>query len=107
MGKNTRLVYSTDGGRVTTPEAAVGPPVGDGIVRIKRESKGRAGKAVSVITGLGLDQAALKKLAKELKQKMGAGGSVKDWDIQIQSDQRDRLRLELERRGYTVKIAGG
>lgn len=107
MAKNTRLVYSTDSGRIRTGAVVAAAPATDGIVRIKRESKGRGGKPISVITGLGLDAAALKTLAKELKQRLGVGGAVKQWDIQIQSDQRDRLKTELEARGYTVKLAGG
>jgi translation initiation factor 1 len=103
---NSRLVYSTDGGRI--PQAAVEkPPPSDGIVRIRRESKGRGGKPVSVITGLGLEAAALKQLARELKQRLGVGGSVKQWDIEIQSEQRDKLKSELEARGHIVRLAGG
>jgi len=104
--KNSRLVYSTEGGRVRDAPIA-NAPASDGIVRIRRESKGRGGKSVSVITGLGLDAAGLKQLARELKQQLGAGGSVKQWDIEIQSDQRDKLKSALEARGYTVRLAGG
>ena len=107
MPKNSRLVYSTDAGRIDSKPAAAAPPLSDGVVRIRRESKGRGGKAVSVITGLGLDAVALKTLARELKQLCGVGGSVKQWDIEIQGDLRDKLKAELEKRGYTVKLAGG
>ena len=107
MPKNTRLVYSTDSGRIkSSPEAKAAPDT-DGIVRIRHESKGRGGKAVSVITGLGLDAVALKKLARELKQLCGTGGSVKQWDIEVQGDQREKLKSELEKRGFSVKLAGG
>lgn len=107
MSKNSRLVYSTETGRIDAPKGNEVPPTGDGIVRIARTSKGRGGKAVSVITGLGLDKDALKTLAKALKQVCGVGGAVKDWDIEIQGDMRDKLKAELEKRGYTVKLAGG
>ena len=108
MSKNSRLVYSTDSGRVKrAPARATLPPAGDGIVRIRRESKGRGGKGVSIITGLGLGTAELKALAKALKQRCGVGGAVKQWDIEIQGDQRDKLKTELEQRGFTVKLAGG
>lgn len=107
MSKNSRLVYSTDGGRVAQKAGAARAPATDGIVRIRRESKGRGGKAVSIVSGLGLDLPALKKLAKELKQRCGVGGAVKDWDIQIQGDQRETLKAELEKRGFVVKLAGG
>lgn len=110
------LVYSTETGR-TCPgcrnpvdecncqQAFVAS--GDGIVRIKRETKGRKGKGVSLVTGVQLPEAELKKLAKQLKQKCGVGGAVKDGVIEIQGDMRDLLKEELEKQGYTVKLAGG
>ena len=107
MPKDSRLVYSTDTGRIDSKPARPVPPPSDGVVRIRRESKGRGGKAVSVITGLGLDAGALKRLSRELKQLCGVGGSVKQWDVEIQGDQRDKLKAELEKRGYTVKLSGG
>ena len=107
MAKNTRIVYSTDSGRITSAPVINEPPASDGVVRIRRESKGRGGKAVSVVTGLGLDAVALKKLAKELKQACGVGGAVKQWSIEIQGDQREKLKLALEKRGFTVKFSGG
>jgi len=110
------LVYSTETGR-TCPgcrnpidECACEQefvPSGDGIVRIKRETKGRKGKGVSLITGVQLPEAELKKLAKQLKQKCGVGGSVKDGVIEIQGDMRDLLKQELEKLGHKVKLAGG
>lgn len=105
--KNTKLVYSTDGGRVNDDASSNAPPPSDGIVRIHRESKGRGGKGVCVIKGLGLAASELKVLAKALKQRCGVGGAVKQWDIEIQGDQRETLKLELEKRGFEVKLAGG
>lgn len=81
--------------------------MGDGIVRLRRETKGRGGKAVSIVTGVPLAGAELKALAKALKQRCGVGGAVKGDEIEIQGDQREVLKSELEKRGYTVKIAGG
>lgn len=107
MSKNSKLVYSTDTGRISEKKAELCPPAGDGIVRITRSTKGRGGKAVSVIGGLGLGTEELKALAKSLKQVCGVGGSVKDWDIEIQGDMREKIKAELEKRGFTVKIAGG
>ncbi len=80
---------------------------GDGIVRIGRETKGRKGKGVTVITGIALDEAGLKELATGLKQKCGAGGTVKDGVIEIQGDHRDRLVEELQKKGWIVKHCGG
>jgi translation initiation factor 1 len=107
MKKNSRLVYSTETGRIkTTDQPSSRPPQGDSIVRIHRETKGRKGNGVSLIKGVPLDEKALKALAKTLKQKMGVGGSVKEGVIEIQSDQRDKLKTHLEAAGYTVKLAG-
>ncbi len=85
------------------------PPAvaGDGIIRVGRETKGRKGKGVTVITGLALDREGLAKLATELKQRCGAGGTVKGSVIEIQGDHRDLLVEELKRRGYAVKRSGG
>lgn len=114
---NSRLVYSTDVGRRcpqchrALAECVCGKDkpaaVGDGIIRLHRETKGRGGKAVTIIKGLPLASAELKALAKTLKQKCGVGGALKDADIEIQGDQRETLKLELEKMGYEVKIAGG
>ena len=82
-------------------------PRGDGIVRVRREVKGRGGKTVTAIDGVGLAEDALRELAGELKRRCGTGGSVKDGVIEIQGDHRDTLVAELEARGYTVKRAGG
>ena len=76
-------------------------------MRQQRESKGRGGKGVTLITGLPLDADALKTLAKELKQACGTGGTVKDGTIEIQGEHREKLKPLLEQKGYKVKIAGG
>ncbi|MCV6621760.1 MAG: stress response translation initiation inhibitor YciH [Cellvibrionaceae bacterium] len=107
MSKNSRLVYSTDQGRVKEEKEVASAPEGDGIVRIMRETKGRKGKGVTLVTGLQMEAAELKKLAKRLKQLCGTGGSVKDFVIEIQGDQREVIKAELEKQGHTVKLAGG
>ena len=105
--KNSRLVYSTETGRVKEEPKAPAIPQGDGIVRIRRETAGRNGKGVTTITGVLLEEAKLKDLTKALKVLCGVGGSVKDGVIEIQGDQREKLKAELEKRGFTVKLAGG
>jgi translation initiation factor 1 len=80
---------------------------GDGVVRVSRETKGRRGKAVTVVTGAPLDARELDDLAKRLKTLCGAGGTVKGGRIEIQGDHRDRVVPELESRGWTVKKSGG
>ena len=106
-GSGDRLVYSSHGGRQNPTPEPPRRPRGDGIVRVKRESKGRGGKTVSTIHGIPLDSDTLKELGKELKRLCGTGGSVKDGVIEIQGDHRDTLVPALEARGYTVKRAGG
>jgi len=78
----------------------------DGIVRISRQTKGRKGAGVSLVTGVPLDGKELKNLAKKLKQKCGTGGTIKSGIIEIQGDHRDTLKQELTKLGYTVKLAG-
>lgn len=111
-----RIVYSTEFGRIC-PQCAnsiskcicgkfnTGFP-NDGIVRIGRKTKGRKGSGVSIISGVPLDEKGLKKLAKQLKQKCGTGGTVKSGIIEIQGDHREQLKLELVRQGYKVKLSG-
>ncbi len=113
---NSHLVYSSDTGR-TCPTC--GKPVGacaghssqsksgDGVVRVARETKGRKGKGVSIVTGVPLPGDQLQQLAKELKARCGAGGTVKDGVIEIQGEHRDTLVQELTNRGFQVKRAGG
>ena len=101
------LVYSTETGRINPEEETVQRPKGDGIVRIQKETKGRKGKGVSIVTGLDLNDAPLKLMAAELKKVCGCGGSVKDGNIEIQGDARDKLKAHLEKKGYNVKFAGG
>ncbi|MBH2842816.1 stress response translation initiation inhibitor YciH [Serratia marcescens] len=104
---NSRLVYSTDTGRIKQEEVKPQRAKGDGIVRIQRQTSGRKGKGVCLIAGIDLDDAALDKLAAELKKKCGCGGSVKDGVIEIQGDKRDLLKQLLEAKGMKVKLAGG
>ncbi|MBU0682015.1 MAG: translation initiation factor Sui1 [Proteobacteria bacterium] len=115
--KDAGLVYSTEFGKMcpgcNKPSAKCscqkkqGIPQSDGIVRLMRETKGRKGKGVTLITGVPLDDDGMKKLAKALKQKCGSGGSLKNGIIEIQGDHRDVLELELNGLGYKVKRAGG
>jgi translation initiation factor 1 len=116
-GDDGTLVYSSEHGsicptcqkslkkcRCSQPQAA---PKGDGIVRVGRETKGRKGKGVTMITGVLLPEKELKVLAKELKKKSGTGGTLKNGVIEIQGDQRDLMVQLLEKKGFKVKRSGG
>ena len=102
------LVYSTDKGRVgqkPAPKKTVA--AGDGKVRIRRETKGRKGAGVTLVTGIPLPEAELKNLHSELKKKCGVGGTIKDGVLELQGDQREVVLKALSGRGWDVKIAGG
>jgi translation initiation factor 1 len=111
------LVYSTEFGTMCprcdkpvkscTCKSQPAPQKSDGIVRLMRETKGRKGKGVTLISGVPLNNEYLKKLAKTLKQKCGSGGSIKNGVIEIQGDHRDLLENEISKLGYKVKRAGG
>jgi translation initiation factor 1 len=110
------VVYSTDVGRVCPGcghpihqcccSAASKAPQGDGVVRIHKETKGRKGSGVSLISGIPLADKELRLLAKQLKKKCGSGGTVKNGAIEIQGDHRELLADLLTKQGYKVKLAG-
>ena len=104
---DSTLVYSTEVGRIKEQKQPVQRPKGDGVVRIQKQTSGRKGAGVSVITGLYLADDELKKLTAELKKRCGCGGSVKDGNIEIQGEKRDLLKQLLEQKGFKVKLAGG
>lgn len=120
-GDSSRLVYSTDGGRVkpqlaphnrridpATPSVREpGAPPDDGVVRISRDRRGRGGKTATTITGLPGDDAALDATLKTLKQHCGAGGSREGRTLNIQGDQRERVLEKLTAMGHRPKLAGG
>jgi len=116
---NSRLVYSTDFERIcpncgrpaaecrgTCRKPSPRAP-SDGVVRVRREVKGRKGKTVTTISGIPLDDEGLGELASQLKRQCGTGGSAKEGIIIIQGDHCDALIPLLQKRGYTVKRTGG
>ncbi len=82
-------------------------PNNSAVVRVGRETKGRRGRGVTIISGVPLNGDGLTELAAKLKQRLGTGGTVKEGRIEIQGDHRDRIVQELEGLGYQVKRAGG
>jgi len=114
---DSTLVYSTESGRIC-PECgrpqkkctcknrkskAEHREAADGMIRIKREVKGRKGKTVTMISGFQETDAELKKIASQMKNRCGTGGSVKDGVIMIQGDHRETLKAELMKQGFQVK----
>ncbi|HMU91106.1 MAG TPA: stress response translation initiation inhibitor YciH [Pseudomonadales bacterium] len=108
MERNSRPVYSTQSGRIREqkPQAPAAPS-SDGVVRVRRERKGRGGKTVTVVQGVPLDETGLKALAQQLKQRCGSGGTLKDGVIEIQGDHLELLLGLLGEAGFKVKAAGG
>jgi len=112
-----RLVYSTGIGTLcpncrravrdcVCPKGApgaAGPPQ----VRVGRETKGRAGKGVTTVTGLPLPPAEIELLAAKLKKRCGSGGTVRDGVIEIQGEHRDTIVAELGKLGWPAKRSGG
>ena len=90
-----------------TCESEPSAPSKNTVVRVGRETKGRRGKGVTIISDLTLDENGITELATKLKTRLGTGGTVKDGRIEIQGDHRDRIIVELEGMGYRVKRAGG
>jgi len=114
---SSNLVYSTESGRICPDcrqpviqcncKSATATPLGDGNIRVSRETKGRAGKGVTVIRGLPLATAELAALGKQLRTACGSGGTVKDGTLEIQGDHADRVVELLKAQGLSVKRAGG
>jgi translation initiation factor 1 len=112
------IVYSTGPGRicpgcrrpiaqcVCKTAAARAVRAEAGTVRVSRQTQSRAGKAVTLITGLPLTASELGTLARELKRHCGSGGTVKDGVIEIQGEHRDAVVAELARRGFAAKRSG-
>ena len=107
----SRLVYTTDPDDLQEQEQPAGaappPSAARQVARIARDRKRRAGKTVTVISGLQHDPATLAALLKTLKQRCGAGGTVKDGEIELQGDHRERVGAALIALGYQVKHIGG
>ena len=121
MVDDSILVYSTESGRICP---GCGNPTkgcsckgkktrsqsnikSDGIIRVRREVKGRKGKTATSISGFQEGNDDLKQIAKNLKSQCGTGGSIKGGIIMIQGDHRQTIQSELQKQGFKVKLAGG
>lgn len=116
--KNGQLVYSTESGKIcpgceqaiancSCKKTASLQKAGDGCVRVSRETKGRKGSGVTLVSGLALNSEELKILSKKLKQLCGSGGAVKNGIIEIQGDKREMIVAWLIKEGFPAKRAGG
>ena len=112
------LVYSTEGGRMCPncrqtqadcrcAALARAAPRGDGQVRVSRDTKGRGGKAVTLVRGLAFTDAEIQDLGKRLRSACGAGGTVKDGVIEVQGDHVERVLAWLQGQGQNAKRSGG
>lgn len=112
MSQNTsKTVWSSECGDLRKkeykPADVTSLPHQQQTVYLHRDSKGRGGKAVTLVKGLVLSEADVSALAKTLKQSCGSGGTIKDGVIEIQGENRERIADILRKLGYKVKIAGG
>ncbi len=114
---DSELVYSTDGGdrrgargerrrRAEPVPVRPGAP-DDGVVRVFRETSGRKGRTVTLVTGVPGSEADRKAVAGDLKRLCGTGGANRPGVIEIQGDHRERIAEHLRGRGLRVKLAGG
>lgn len=107
VSSNPNLHISGGAGSASKESNSVDAKTSKDAVRVSRESKGRGGKTVTVVSGLSLDDAKLQDLAKRLKQVCGTGGTIKEGKIEIQGDQCDRVMAELQNKGFKPKRSGG
>lgn len=107
--RDNRVVYSTTDGDLRKARDPVEQArlQGGGRVKVRRETSGRRGKAVTTVSNVPLRDAELKELAGRLKKRCGVGGSVKDGVVELQGDHRDVVVEVLRGEGYDVVLAGG
>jgi translation initiation factor 1 len=114
---NSRLVYSTSGGRTCgkcgwpLTNCQCSKTLGAGkesvpdrvVAKLRMEKKGRGGKTVTIVFGLPDNAEFLKSLCGELKKACGCGGAVTDDGVELQGELRDRVRPILQKKGFVVK----
>jgi len=107
MSKNSRIVYSTDKGRIKDIEPSEKVLASDTTVKVTLEKKGRGGKQVTVLTDIPASKDELNKLLNSFKKKCGSGGTIKLHGLEIQGDHVDMIIIELHGLGFKAKRAGG
>ena len=103
MKYETRLVYSTEIGRIKEEKQSDTTLTGDGRARVQKETKGRGGKVVTCIYDLHLNKSELSQLTKTLKKRCGTGGACKNGVIEIQGDWMETIKNELVKLGHKVR----
>jgi translation initiation factor 1 len=107
--RDAKVVWSSSDGdlrKARDPQLKARMAAG-GRVKVRRETAGRRGKAVTTVSDVPLDDAGLKELAGRLKKRCGVGGSAKDGVIELQGDHRDAVVEVLRADGYDAVLAGG
>lgn len=116
MSKDSRTVYSTEKTvcrRCGRTDCVCGRPASgkaapaSGPVRVGRETKGRKGAGVTVVTGLAMTEAELRDLLSACKKRLGCGGTLRDGTLEFQGEHRDALLAHLESLGIKAKKSGG
>ena len=109
MNDKSRLVYSTETGRIRENNQASGFDTvsAEGSISIRRETRGRKGRGVTLISGFAMNKPELAAMAKTLRNKCATGGTVKKAVIEIQGDKREMILEFLSRQGFKAKIIGG
>ncbi len=105
-----KVVWSSSDGdlrKARDPRAAPRQAGAGRRVRVRRETSGRRGNAVTTVSDVPLDDAGLRELAGRLKKRCGVGGSAKDGVIELQGDHREAVAALLRAAGYDVVLAGG
>jgi translation initiation factor 1 len=108
--RDRQLVWSTSDGDLRKARTRPSPSAAGaaaGRVKVRRETAGRRGKAVTTVSDVPLDDAGLKELAGRLKKRCGVGGSAKGGVIELQGDHRHVVVDVLRAEGYDVVLAGG
>jgi translation initiation factor 1 len=101
-------VYSEFGNDLSpNPTSRPDLPPSQQSLKIQVLRKGRKGKTVTVISGFQAQQETLATLTKQLKVQCGAGGTLKETEIEVQGDHRQKLAAYLQQQGYSVKFVGG
>ena len=102
-------LYSTATGRQEKEISKKSPCYrrGEGPAKMRLETRGRAGKCVTVVFNIPVDEEAAGLLAKEMKSQFGCGGTIKESVIELAGDMRDKVEAFFIKRSFPIKRVGG